>query len=251
MAGNPKILISSEIIPSLDLDVDFPMREGFDIFIARDGQHAWDLIEKERPDLVFLDLYCGGLAGDACCEMIRQDLTLQATPVILVIDSQRKEDLARCLKVKCTDVIFKPLSNHLLLATARRILGLAYRSFPRVPTRLIVRYGVDSKNLFHAFSVNLSSGGVFIETDEPYAPDQELFLEFSLPNVSQPIICKAFVAWINTPGQPVNPGMPPGMGLQFLSLSLPDLLAVWEHISHDADHKPELKASKNGRPVSN
>jgi uncharacterized protein (TIGR02266 family) len=249
MAGNPKILISAEIIPSLELDEDFSSREGFDIFIARDGQHAWDLIEKERPDLVFLDLYCASLAGDACCEMIRQDLTLQATPVILAIDSQRKEDLARCLKVKCTDVIFKPLSNHLLLSTARRILGLAYRSFPRVPTRLIVRYGVDSKNLHHAFSVNLSSGGVFIETDEPYPPDQEMFLEFSLPNVSQPIICKAFVAWINTPQQPINPGMPSGMGLQFLSLSLPDLLAVWEHISHDGDTKPELKANKSNRPV--
>ena len=251
MAGNPKILISSEIIPSLDLDADFPMREGFNILIARDGQHAWDLIEKERPDLVFLDLYSKGLAGDDCCEMIRQDLTLQATPVILVIDSQRKEDLARCLKVKCTDVIFKPLSNHLLLATSRRILGLAYRSFPRVPTRLIVRYGLDSKNLVHAFSVNLSSGGVFIETDEPYPPDQELFLEFSLPNVNQPILCKAFVAWINASAQPVNPGMPSGMGLQFLSLSLPDLLAVWEHISHDRDIQPELKAVKSDRPTSN
>lgn len=250
MAGNPKILISAEIIPSLNLDDDFSSREGFDILVARDGQHAWDLIEKERPDLVFLDLYSRGLAGDACCEMIRKDLTLQATPVILVIDSQRKEDLARCLKVKCTDVIFKPLSNHLLLSTARRILGLAYRSFPRVPTRLIVRYGLDSKNLFHAFSVNLSSGGVFIETDEPYQPDQELYLEFSLPNVNQPIICKAFVAWINTPLHPINPGMPPGMGLQFLSLSLPDLLAVWEHISHDRDVKPGLRAVKNESPLS-
>lgn len=248
MAGNPKILISAEIIPSLDLDDDFARREGFEILIARDGQHAWDLIEKERPDLVFLDLYSANLAGDACCGMIRQDLTLQATPVILVIDGQRREDLARCLKVKCTDVIFKPLSNHLLLATSRRILGLAYRSFPRVPTRLIVRYGVDSRNLFHAFSVNLSSGGVFIETEEPYESDQELFLEFSLPSVSQPIICKAFVAWINTPQQPVNPGMPSGMGLQFLSLSLPDLLAIWEHISHDNDPQPNMKPAKTQAP---
>lgn len=250
MAGNPKILISSEIIPSLDLDEDFSTREGFDILIARDGQHAWDLIEAERPDLIFLDLYTNGLAGDTCCEMIRDDLTLQATPVILVIDGKRKEDLARCLKVKCTDVIFKPLSNHLLLATARRILGLAYRSFPRVPTRLIVRYGVDSKNLFHAFSVNLSSGGIFIETEEPYAPDQELFLEFNLPNAAKPIVCKAFVAWINDPQQPVHPGMPAGMGLQFLSLSLPDLLAVWEHISHDNDLKPELRPAAVAKPVS-
>ena len=248
MAGNPKILISAEIIPSLDLDDDFASREGFDILIARDGQHAWDLIEKERPDLVFLDLYSASLAGDACCEMIRQDLTLQATPVILIIDGQHREDLARCLKVKCTDVIFKPLNNHLLLATSRRILGLAYRSFPRVPTRLIVRYGVDTKNLFHAFSVNLSSGGVFIETDEPYAPDQELFLEFSLPNVSQPVICKAFVAWIKAEQQPINPGMPSGMGLQFLSLSLPDLLAIWEHISHDNDPQPNMNQAKIQAP---
>lgn len=251
MAGYPKILISAEITPSLDLDDEFSVREGFEILIARDGHHAWDLIEKERPDLVFLDLYSSALAGDACCQMVRQDLTLQATPVVLVIDGQHKEDLARCLKVKCTDVIFKPLSNHLLLATSRRILGLAYRSFPRVPTRLIVRYGEDSGNLFHAFSVNLSSGGIFIETDDPFPPDQELFLEFSLPNTSQPVLCKAFVAWINSPAQPINPGMPSGMGLQFLSLSLPDLLAVWEHISHDNDPRPELRPGKTLRSIPN
>lgn len=248
MAGNLKVLLSAEIIPFLKLDDDFSTREGFDILIARDGRHAWELIEEERPDLVFLDLHCDGLPGDMCCERIRQDLTLQATPVVLVIDSQRKEDLARCLKVKCTDVIFKPLSNHLLLATARRILGLAYRSFPRVPTRLIVRFGLDPKNLFHAFSVNLSSGGIFVETEDPYEPDQELFLELNLPNTSQPIVCKAFVAWINAPQQPVHPGMPAGMGLQFLSLSLPDLLAVWEHISHDEDAQPDIKPAVASGP---
>ncbi len=252
MAGYPKIVISSEIVPDLELDDDFSVREGFDLLIARDGRHAWELIEEERPDLVFLDLYCSVLAGDTCCQMIRQDLTLQATPVVLVIDSQRKEDLARCLKVKCTDVIFKPLSNHLLLATTRRILGLAYRSFPRVPTRIIVRYGEDPLNLFHAFSVNLSSGGIFIETDDPYPPDRELFLEFSLPNTAQPVVCKAFVAWINTMDGPVHPGMPAGMGLQFLSLSLPDLLAVWDHISHDHDGRPGLRPGpgKSPKPAS-
>jgi uncharacterized protein (TIGR02266 family) len=250
MTANIRALITLELKSSLALDPAFSTREQFDLIFADDGLQAWDLVRQQTPDLVFMDLHTAGLAGDECCLRIRQDPRLQNVPVVLVINGQHKEDLARCLKVKCTDIIFKPLSNHLLLATARRILGLAYRSFPRIATRLIVRFGRDSEHMHHGFSFNLSSGGMFLETEDPWPPDQELLLEFSLPNTDHPILCEAIVSWNNSTDQPVNASMPPGMGLQFLSLSLPDLLSIWEHISHLADSPagPLLSASAPPSP---
>jgi uncharacterized protein (TIGR02266 family) len=249
MATNIKVLITSELESGLVLDPTFSARENFDLVIAEGGQQAWDLVRQKKPDLVFLDLNTGGLPGDEFCRRTRNDPEMQDLPVILVINGQNKEDLARCLKVRCTDILFKPLTNHLLLATSRRILGLAYRSFPRVASRLIVRFGRDPNHMYHGFSFNLSSGGMFVETEDPYLTDQELFLEFSLPNTDLPIICKAIVTWINTPEQPVNTNMPPGMGIQFLSLSLPDLLSIWEHISHIEDLPANPLFPISGRPL--
>jgi len=168
-----------------------------------------------------------------------------------VIDGQDKDDLARCLQAGCTDIVFKPLTNHLLTATSRRLLGMAYRSFPRVATRLIVRYGCDPGSLRHGFSFNLSSGGMFIETSHPYPVEQELFLEFNLSNAALPITCKAFVAWNNLAHNPININMPAGMGLQFLSLSLPDLLSIWGHIARRENPETTRLCPLSGRaPLS-
>lgn len=236
MAGKFKVLVSSSLEPFLKLDEEFAAREDFDLHFARDGVSAWEFIRQGKPDLVFLDLHAPGVAGDECCRRARRDPQLRTLPLVLVINSQSKDDLARCLQADCTDILFKPFSNHLLLATARRLLGLTYRSFPRVASRLIVRYGSDRQNLFHGFSFNVSSGGMFIETEDPFPTNQELFLEFSLPNTSHAIVCKAFVAWTNPSAQPSNLDLPPGMGLQFLTLSLPDLLSIWEYFSHLGDN---------------
>ncbi|MEZ4600922.1 MAG: PilZ domain-containing protein [Syntrophotaleaceae bacterium] len=238
MAPKYNILLSADLEPFLSLDDDFSTRENFRLIVAQDGVQAWQIIQRQKPDLVFLSLHSPLLSGDQCCRKVRQDLLLKELPVVLVIDRQSREDLARCLEADCTDIIFLPFSNHLLLATSRRLLGLAYRSFNRIATRLIVRYGLDQRNMHHGFSCNLSSGGMFIETEHPFDPSQELFLDFSLPNTKQPVVCKAFVAWSNPPAKPVNDNLPPGMGVQFLSLSLPDLLNIWDYFSHIEETLP-------------
>jgi uncharacterized protein (TIGR02266 family) len=248
MTAQHQILITAALEPSLKIDREFSARENFCLSIAADGLEAWEFIRRRRPDLVFMDLHARGLAGDECCRRVRKDPQLKDLPLVLVVDRQSREDLACCLKADCTDIIFMPFSNHLLLSTARRLLGLAYRSFPRIATRLIIRYGLEPKNMHHGFSSNLSSGGMFIETENPFLPGQELFLEFSLPNTRQPVLCKSFVAWHNPSDQSVNPGMPPGMGVQFLSLSLPDMLSIWDYFSHLDDSlsgpRPAVPARK-------
>jgi hypothetical protein len=46
-----------------------------------------------------------------------------------------------------------------------------------------------------------------------------------------PICCKARVAWVNHPQKLFKQDMPPGMGLQFLDISLSDVDAIREYLS--------------------
>jgi uncharacterized protein (TIGR02266 family) len=69
-------------------------------------------------------------------------------------------------------------------------------------------------------SVNLSLGGVFVETKAVFPAGTSLFVEFTLPGKSAPISCKSKVAWVNDPAGLSSARLPSGMGLQFFSLSL-------------------------------
>ena len=96
-------------------------------------------------------------------------------------------------------------------------------SEPRYKLRIAIYYGTDPQQRMSNYAVNMSAGGVFIETAKPLASDTPLFVEFMLPIKGIHITCKARVAWVNTPGAKVKPSLPPGMGLQFIDLSLEDV----------------------------
>jgi len=230
MAAYPKVLIHRDLVPILAPDEHFAEKEGFALLVACSGQEAWELIQRQQPNLAFIDIDQEELPGDECCRRVNSDPRLRAIPVVLIVPSGNQDALNRCLKARCSDILFKPLTRHLLLSSARRILGLTYRSFPRVEVRLTARYGSDPNRMQEGPISNLGPGGMFIHSASKLAVDQPLFVEFSLPNTTDLIRCQACVSWINSAENPLNPRLPTGFGLQFLSLRLPDLMALCNHI---------------------
>jgi len=107
---------------------------------------------------------------------------------------------------------------------------------PRPNVRLAVFTGPDQQNLMSNYSVNLSTGGVFIETNKISPVDTLLIIEFMLPNSNRHITCKARVAWVNEVGDMKKPSLPQGMGIQFLNLSLENVQMIREFLK---DHKLE------------
>ena len=78
-------------------------------------------------------------------------------------------------------------------------------------------YGPEHQMLMADDTVNMSVGGVFIETSRMLPVDIPLFVEFRLPGKEVPITCKARVAWTNEPHSLKKRSLPHGMGLQFLT----------------------------------
>jgi len=103
---------------------------------------------------------------------------------------------------------------------------------PRIPAHLKVRFGVEGERVLEEFSVNLSSGGMFLETQRLMPPETPLRLEFDLSAPRGTIQCRGRVAWVNDlqAGNRCNPHLPAGMGVQFVDLSLDDLALLREYI---------------------
>ncbi len=91
---------------------------------------------------------------------------------------------------------------------------------PRFLARIAIFHGPYQNTILTNYSINISTGGVFIESNTILPLATELTVKFVLPNADSIIASKARVAWINDPFFPKKPALPHGMGLEFLDLSM-------------------------------
>ena len=101
---------------------------------------------------------------------------------------------------------------------------------PRFRARIAIFNGPEQNRLVSDYTVNMSTGGLFIETGTILPVDTLFVVKFKLPGNDAIITCTARVAWTNEPGQLRKYSLPPGMGLQFLDLSLDNLHAIREYL---------------------
>lgn len=228
-----KIMLADDADLLLELEKTFFQRRQFDLVVARTGQQAIDLAISDRPDLIFMDLYLPELAGDIACSWLKQDASLSHIPVVLVTHAGKDEDLARCRAAGCDKVLFKPINQHQFMETARYFLQLPDRQVPRVRVNLPVRYGCEPQSLTSDNALNISEKGLFIATAKPFPVRQSLILEFALPDTMQSIRTQGVVVWQNRPGQPVHPGLPLGIGVEFVALGEGVLATLRDFIKQD------------------
>lgn len=106
------------------------------------------------------------------------------------------------------------------------------RANPRYLTRIAIFYGPYQKKILTNYSINMSTGGIYIESNLILPEDTELTVKFNLPNSDNIIIAKARVAWINDPVELKKESLPPGMGLQFSDLSIEALHTIRTYLDN-------------------
>ena len=94
-------------------------REGYEVFIAPDGNTAVAEFDKHGPDLVLLDLMLPGISGTEVCRIIRSKSTV---PVIMLTAKDGEVDKVVGLELGADDYVTKPFSSRELLARVRAVL---------------------------------------------------------------------------------------------------------------------------------
>ena len=231
-----KILLVDDVRLFLEQEKSVFGRNDFFVSVANDGKEALEKVREEMPDIVFMDLYMPDMDGDRCCYLLKSDKKLCHIPVVMVTHGVNDEDFERCWQAGCDDVVTKPINRHYFLAVAKRHLKIQLRKTPRYIARLRIQYqhGDYPGSTLTNYSVNLSTGGIFIETIELMPVDSPMNIEFLLPEGDKIIKCSGRVAWLNHPESIKNQNLPVGMGLQFLNLSLEDMDAIRYFIKNQA-----------------
>jgi len=83
------------------------LKEGYDISEAVDGEKGIESVQKEKPDLVLLDLILPGIDGFEVLSRVKSDPILAKIPVIILSNLGQKDDIERGLKIGAADYLIK------------------------------------------------------------------------------------------------------------------------------------------------
>lgn len=117
-----KILVVDDEKDVCDFVHTFFKSRGFEVLCALNGYHALDLLKKEKPDLVLLDVRMKGMDGMETLKKIRE--TDKNVKVVMVTAADEKETIDAAGKLGVKKYITKPLAldelENTVLAYARK-----------------------------------------------------------------------------------------------------------------------------------
>ncbi len=97
-------------------------KDGYLASGAATGEEALKLAEKEKPQLVLLDLMLPGMDGMAVCRKIRRNPDLKNILILMLTARGEEEDMVSGLEAGADDYVVKPFGNRVLLARVRSLL---------------------------------------------------------------------------------------------------------------------------------
>lgn len=104
-----KILYVEDDAASLSLVNRLLSAEGYQVVTASDGLSAIEVAERERPNLILMDINISGLDGYEVTTKIRTIPELQQIPIVAVTAATLKGDRERALAAGCDGYISKPI----------------------------------------------------------------------------------------------------------------------------------------------
>lgn len=95
-----------------------------ELLTARDGLEALNIIKKEKPDLVFLDVMMPKMSGLEVCNTVKNELGMDDVYIIMLTAKGQEYDKQSGMAVGANLYMTKPFRPKEVLVKAREVLGL-------------------------------------------------------------------------------------------------------------------------------
>jgi DNA-binding response OmpR family regulator len=144
-----RILVVDDEPKIVELARDYLEHAGFDVSTASDGRRALESVQRDRPDLVVLDLGLPEQDGLDVTRAIRRESEL---PIVILTARDDELDKLLGLELGADDYVTKPFSPRELVARVKAVLRRASRP-------------AESGDLIRAADVTLDLARMRVEVD--------------------------------------------------------------------------------------
>lgn len=98
--------------------------EGVNFLTAENGEQALEMIEAEKPQLVFLDVMMPKMNGMEVCRRVKKELMLDKVFIVLLTAKGQELDRQKGQEVGADLYMTKPFDPEVILSKAKEILDL-------------------------------------------------------------------------------------------------------------------------------
>lgn len=107
---------------------------GFETKGFEDGLSCWEALQKEKPELIVLDVMLPGMDGIGILTQMKESVEYSRIPVILATAKGQEYDRVRGLDLGADDYIVKPFS---IMEMVSRVKAVLRRSQPQQVSKLL------------------------------------------------------------------------------------------------------------------
>ena len=119
-----RVLVVDDVPPNVKLLEAKLTSEYFDVLTAYSGPEALEVIAREHPDIVLLDVMMPGMDGFEVCKRIKADPSTAHIPVVMVTALDQPSDRVTGLEAGADDFLTKPVQDLALFARVRSLVRL-------------------------------------------------------------------------------------------------------------------------------
>ena len=165
---------------------------GYELLEADNGQQALEIVEREQPDVILLDVTMPGLDGMAVLKKLQEQEHTRHIPTIMVTGRDQDTQISASLDAGAIDHITKPFSKLVVQARVRWALRNRAASTSEPPSgprgKLIgfigSKGGVGNTTVAVNVALSLASGGFLTEGDTSVlTPGRKVVLVELRPNL--------------------------------------------------------------------
>ena len=108
--------------PYILMSLEFLMKkEGYEVKVARNGTEALEIIERDIPGLVLLDIMRPDVDGYAICRHIKSSKKLREIKVVFLSAKSKESDIQKGYDLGASLYVTKPFSTRELMKKVREL----------------------------------------------------------------------------------------------------------------------------------
>ena len=173
------ILVVDDIKENRDLIVQLLAFYGFKTLQASSGFEALKLFEKEKIDLIFMDILMEDLDGLETTKIIRKKQNNSNIPIIALSANVFEEDIKQAIKAGANDFLPKPVEEKDILSMLKKYLNIEFEYEEKEEKNEVSQ---EVKNLSKEFLTKLNEQVLLMNNEEILVLIKEYNLSEKLQN---------------------------------------------------------------------